>query len=135
ETTRQICTSDQHPPPTCIRVYDWQCLDELTRDGVTLCASPLLSGAQIVLAGDITRTSAYEQGRVAIQDAGSQLVALLVGHGETILDCCAAPGGKTALLARRNPSALVVASELHPHRARLLRDLVCLLNVRIVAGD
>lgn len=135
ETTRQICMSDQHLPPTCICVYDRQCLDELTREGVTLGPSRLLSGAQIVLAGDITRTQAYQKGRVAIQDAGSQLVALLVGRGKTILDCCAAPGGKTALLARRNPTALVVASELHPHRARLLRDFVCQPNVRIVAGD
>jgi 16S rRNA (cytosine967-C5)-methyltransferase len=135
ETTRQICLADQHPPATCIHVYDRQGLDELTREGVNLGPSRLLSAAQIVVAGDITRTRAYEQGHVAIQDAGSQLVALLVGPGKTILDCCAAPGGKTALLARRNPAALVVASELHPHRARLLRDRVSLPNVRIVAGD
>jgi 16S rRNA (cytosine967-C5)-methyltransferase len=135
ETTRQMCLADQHPPATCIHVYDRQGLDELTRDGVKLGPSRLLSAAQIVLAGDITRTEAYQRGHVAIQDAGSQLVALLVGQGKTILDCCAAPGGKTALLARRNPHALVVASELHPHRARLLRDLVRLPNVRIVAGD
>lgn len=135
ETTRQICLADQHPPATCIHVYDRQGLDEVTREGVKLAPSRLLSAAQIVIAGDITRTPAYQQGRVAIQDAGSQLVALLVAQGKTILDCCAAPGGKTALLARRNPNALVVASELHPHRARLLRDLVRLPNVRIVAGD
>jgi 16S rRNA (cytosine967-C5)-methyltransferase len=135
ETARQICMSDQHPPPTYIRVHDRQSLDELPREGVTLCKSRLLSGAQIVVAGDITRTRVYRQGQVAIQDVGSQLVALLVGHGKIILDCCAAPGGKTALLARQNPTALVVASDLHPHRARLLRDLVSRPNVRIVAGD
>ena len=135
EAARRICASDQHPPPTCIRVYDRQYLNDLTREGVTLGPSRLLSAAQIVVAGDITRTLAYQQGRVAIQDAGSQLVALLVGHGQTILDCCAAPGGKTALLARSNPAALVVASELHPHRARLLRDLVRIPNVRFVTGD
>jgi 16S rRNA (cytosine967-C5)-methyltransferase len=48
---------------------------------------------------------------------------LLAGHGEMILDCCAAPGSKTALLARRNPRAKVFATELHPHRARLLQSL------------
>ncbi len=135
ETTRQICKADQHAPATCIRVHDRQCLDELAREGVILGPSRLLSAAQIILAGDVTRTRAFEQSRVAIQDAGSQLVALLVGRGKTILDCCAAPGVKTALLAQRNTTALVVASELHPHRARLLRDLVCLPKVRIVAGD
>jgi len=39
------------------------------------------------------------------------------------------------LLANRNPAATVVASELHPHRARLLRKLVCLPNVRILPAD
>jgi 16S rRNA (cytosine967-C5)-methyltransferase len=58
-----------------------------------------------------------------------------VGHGEKILDCCAAPGSKTALLAKRNPHARVFASELHPHRARLLRHLVSLPNVHTVVAD
>jgi 16S rRNA (cytosine967-C5)-methyltransferase len=65
---------------------------------------------------------------------------LLAGRGEAIvnsaiLDCCAAPGSKTALLARRNPSAKVFATELHPHRARLLKNLSRLPNVNVVAAD
>jgi 16S rRNA (cytosine967-C5)-methyltransferase len=72
---------------------------------------------------------------VAIQDEASQLVALLVGKGSRILDCCAAPGGKTRLLAGRNPEAAIVAVELHPHRARLLRKLVPARNVQIVVAD
>jgi len=46
-----------------------------------------------------------------------------------------APGSKTALLARRNPRAEVVATELHPHRARLLQSLNRLPNVQVVAAD
>jgi len=72
---------------------------------------------------------------VMIQDEGSQLVALLVGHGKKILDCCAAPGGKTRILAERNPEATVVAMDLHPQRAALLKKLVTAGNVRVVAGD
>jgi 16S rRNA (cytosine967-C5)-methyltransferase len=52
-----------------------------------------------------------------------------------ILDCSAAPGNKTALLARRNPHAAVFATELHPHRARLLQNLNRLPNVYVVAAD
>jgi 16S rRNA (cytosine967-C5)-methyltransferase len=62
-------------------------------------------------------------------------VALLVGRGERILDCCAAPGNKTSYIAARNPQALVVASELHPHRARLLRGLAQQPNIRVIAAD
>jgi 16S rRNA (cytosine967-C5)-methyltransferase len=70
-----------------------------------------------------------------IQDEASQLVSLLVGRGSNILDCCAAPGGKTRTLAERNPNARIVAAELHPHRARLLRKLVAAPNVQVIAAD
>jgi 16S rRNA (cytosine967-C5)-methyltransferase len=39
------------------------------------------------------------------------------------------------LLARRNPNSRVLATELHPHRARLLRRLNRLPNVHVVAAD
>ncbi len=39
------------------------------------------------------------------------------------------------MLASRNPRSTVIASELHPHRARLLRSLVGQPNVRVVAAD
>jgi 16S rRNA (cytosine967-C5)-methyltransferase len=119
--------------------HDDQADAELASSGVQLSPGRLLSAARRVIAGDVTGTRAYQEGRVSIQDEASQLVALLAGRGETIvetiLDCCAAPGSKTALLARRNPRAKVFATELHPHRARLLQSLSRLPNVHVVAAD
>ena len=144
EPARQICAHDQHAPRPAIHIYDgqsefqspdFQSMDELAGAGIELAPGRLLAAARTVLAGDVTRTSAYRQGRISIQDEASQLVALLVGRGDTVLDCCAAPGGKTALLAARNPHSTVFASELHPHRARLLRSLVRQPNVRVVGAD
>ena len=63
------------------------------------------------------------------------MMAILAGRGSRILDCCAAPGGKTRVLAERNPQAGIVALELHPHRARLLRQLVQAKNVEVVNSD
>ncbi len=140
EAVRQICAYDQTVPETAIRIHGEQSAvgntdGELAAAGVQLAPGRLLSGARRVLAGDVTATRAYVEGRISIQDEASQLVAVLVGRGEKLLDCCAAPGSKTALLARRNPSAEVLATELHPHRARLLQSLNRMPNVRVVAAD
>jgi 16S rRNA (cytosine967-C5)-methyltransferase len=145
EAARQICAHDQMVPDTAIHIHDDLSSDDLSNKdqadaelaaaGVQLSSGRLLSAARRVLAGDVTGTRAYQEGRVSIQDEASQLVALLAGRGETILDCCAAPGSKTTLLARRNPRAKVLATELHPHRARLLRNLSGLPNVHVVAAD
>ena len=131
----KICNYDQQVPETTIRVTDPADEDELTREGVRLVPGRILSSARRAAIGNSTVTAAFRQGRVAFQDEASQLVSLLVGQGTTILDCCAAPGGKTRVLAQQNPSATILAVELHSHRARLLRKLVSAPNVRVVAAD
>jgi 16S rRNA (cytosine967-C5)-methyltransferase len=140
EAARQICVHDQTVPGTSIHIYSDESEVELVEGGVQLAPGRLLTAARRLLAGDVTATRAYQEGRVSIQDEASQLVALLVGRGEgsvdcKILDCCAAPGSKTVLIARRNPRAKVFATELHPHRARLLQNLSRLPNVHVIAAD
>ena len=69
-------------------------------------------------------------GRAGVQDEGSQLCALalaaapLDGPDRTWLDQCAGPGGKAALLADLAAArgARLLALELQPHRARLVRS-------------
>ena len=139
---RQICAHNQTVPVTAIHIHSdsaEETLAELAAAGVQLAPGRLLSSARRVLDGDFIRTPAYQQGRISIQDEASQLVALLADSSEksatTILDCCAAPGSKTTLLARRNPHGMVLATELHPHRARLLQSLNRLPNVRVITAD
>jgi 16S rRNA (cytosine967-C5)-methyltransferase len=135
KATQEICAYDQLIPQTTIRCSDPTLETELARAGIELASGNLLASARRVLSAGITRTKAFRDGRVAIQDEGSQLVGLLVGQGKRILDCCAAPGGKTRVLAEQNPQTSVVAVELHPHRARLLRRLVSAKNVEVVTSD
>lgn len=129
---------------------------ELAASGLQVLPGCLLSSARRVVAGNVTTTVAFRKGRFSIQDEASQLVAVLAGNHDRathdpgihddgihdhetdvrlILDCCAAPGIKTALLAQRNPRAKVLATELHPHRAHLLKKLTRLANVHIIAAD
>jgi 16S rRNA (cytosine967-C5)-methyltransferase len=135
EAAKQVCAYDQQIPETAIRVTDPTIADELNNEKIQLSPGHLLTSAYRVVAGDLIGTRAFREGRVVILDEASQLVALLVGEGANILDCCAAPGGKTRTLAARNSGASIVATELHPHRARMLRKLVSAPNVRVIAAD
>ena len=65
-----------------------------------------------------------EEGMPEIDD-GSRLVAELAAAAapspKRILDCCAAPGGKTAVLAARHPGAEIVASDISEKRLSAMR--------------
>ncbi len=135
QTAQRICGYDQIRPHTVIRLQDPAVERQLREEGVELAPGELLRSARRVTAGDLTRARAFRTNKFAVQDEVSQLIAHLVGRGNHILDCCAAPGGKTSIMADRNPEAYLVAVELHPHRAQLLRKLVHSPNVHVVCAD
>ncbi len=141
DAARQICQHDQSIPITAIRLRTPETEDQLKQEGITLSPGGLLASARRVQAGDITKTQAFRTSQIVIQDEASQLVAALVGAGSRILDCCAAPGGKTLAIADHNPTAAITAVELHPHRARLLEtrllqnSLQPSAQIKIVTAD
>ena len=134
-SVEHICSYDQCHPQVAVRGVTPAIEAELLEAGVVLEPGHLVTGSMRVKSGDLVQSRPFREGQVSIQDEGSQLVALLAGKGARILDCCAAPGGKTRLLAERNPQAEIVALELHPHRARRLRKMVPAKNVEVVVGD
>ena len=135
DAAKKICAYDQRVPGVSLAMREPAQGHRFQRPGITLGPGFLVTKSRRVIAGDLTKLRRAEQPPIFIQDEGSQLVALLVGQGSQILDCCAAPGGKARLVADRNPRALVVATELHPHRARLLRKLVPAPNLRVIVAD
>ena len=75
-------------------------------------------------AGGLAALPAYRAGLFSIQSEGSMLAAQAVGArpGMRILDACAAPGGKTCLMAERmGASGRVFAWDVHGHRVELIR--------------
>ncbi len=77
------------------------------------------------------RVDTVDISRMRPMSRASQLAALVVGSqdGERILDACAAPGGKTAMLRGE-----ITAVEVHPGRAKALADQ-SIPNVRVVTAD
>ncbi len=135
----RICRHDQAIPATAIRLRTPAAEQHLREEGVTLSPGSLLALARRVEAGDITKTKAFRTGQIIIQDEASQLAAAIVSHGSNILDCCAAPGGKTLAIADQNPAAAITAVELHPHRARLMQRLMLASHsnaqIQVVSAD
>jgi 16S rRNA (cytosine967-C5)-methyltransferase len=106
-----ICSYDQVLPPTTVRLASGTIEPEV----VDLVAGRFVSRARKVVAGDTANL------RLRIQDEGSQFVAELAGRGTRILDCCAAPGGKTSILAERNPDASITACDVSPARLKAMQ--------------
>jgi 16S rRNA (cytosine967-C5)-methyltransferase len=135
ETTERICRYDQQVPTTVLRLTSAADEEELRKIGIQFKPGALMNNARIVTKGDVTSTEAFRSGRVAIQDEGSQLVAMLLGRGKRILDCCAAPGSKTSAIASLAPEAEIIAIDVHPHRARLLQRMVRSKSVQVIVAD
>lgn len=114
--TSAICRFDQEQPIPVIRLMDVDAEESLQREGIELEPGAFLTSARRVVKGDVTATDAFHRGMVRIQEEASQLVAELAGEGTRILDSCAAPGGKTAVLAERNPQAEITACDVSPKR-------------------
>jgi 16S rRNA (cytosine967-C5)-methyltransferase len=126
-TTALLEANNRAPRLTC-SVHDpalrEEILAELQRAGLQVSEARLLHSAFAVSGGSPTKTSAFREGRISIQDEASQAVSLLldVHEGDRVLDLCAAPGGKTMHLARAaGPTGVVVAADLHLHRLRAMQ--------------
>lgn len=134
-----VCRHDQIPPATSICLTAPEIEADLAEAGITLAPGTLLTAARTVLTGDVTATAAFREGRIRIQDEGSQLVAEIAAQAPpqsthaavNLLDCCAAPGGKTLILAGRHLHARIVACESSAPRLEQLRKRLAPLGDRV----
>jgi 16S rRNA (cytosine967-C5)-methyltransferase len=80
---------------------------------------------------EVNQLPGFAEGVVSVQDLGAQCAVfpLQLSAGMRVLDACAAPGGKTALMAEREPNlAALAAVDVDPQRLLRVRE-------NLVRGD
>lgn len=93
--------------------------------------SLLAPSALVKEQGHFAGHSFFKEGRIAIQDESSQLVApaLELQGDEWVLDACAAPGGKTTHMASYLTTGKVTALDLYDHKLKLIQENANRLHV------
>lgn len=123
------------------RISREDCLAQLKQEGFEVEPSPLIDEAIRMVKGSIAKSSLFEKGYLTIQDESSMLpaYALKIEEGLTVLDACAAPGGKTTHIAEKlRSTGKVFAFDIHEHKIKLISDNINRLgleNVEAKQGD
>ncbi len=145
ERTTALLQANNRPASLTCAVLDQEAStpvgDSLRESGFDVTPGRWLRGALQISGGNPGASQAYRSGKINLQDEASQMVAHLVdvGASQTVLDACAAPGGKTMLLARAaSLGGRVIAGDLREHRLRATQEQLtrtAITNVRLVALD
>jgi 16S rRNA (cytosine967-C5)-methyltransferase len=147
--TRRLCEWNNVPPETILRVETTKVtpsnfMKELELAGIDAKPHPfpcLETFVTLPRGVPVPKVPGYDEGWFTVQDpATSASVELLDPEpGESVLDACAAPGGKTSMIAgMMEGEGELVAMDVHEDRLETLRDTVQRTGwdfIQIVKGD
>lgn len=129
EKTDEFLADTLTPAPIFARVNTLRTDTEtlihiLAEEGVTATAAALPNAIQLQLSGAIEALPSYRKGLFHLQGLSSQtaVATLAPKPGQTLLDLCCAPGGKTFTAAQyMNNEGRIYGFDLHDHRVDLIR--------------
>ena len=129
EGARALLLADNAQPPTYAQVNlcRFSCEEtaqQLEREGAHAAVHPWLPGCLVLTGtGNLESLTAFRKGMFYVQDCAARLAVTAAGltPGERVLDCCAAPGGKSFAAAQNlEDRGEVVCCDIHPHKIKLM---------------
>lgn len=137
---RRLLAADNEIPPTALRVNRLRGTAEevsaaLTEENAVFSPLPPLPDFFALKEGRAADLSVFRRGMVTVQDPAAALPVLCaeVKPGMRVLDACAAPGGKTFLLAQEmEDRGEILACDLHPNKLERLRTAAERLGIRSI---
>ena len=98
----------------------------LEQEGVSAKPHPWMPDCLVLTAtGNLEKLPSFREGLFYVQDPAAKLSVLCAGlrAGDMVLDCCAAPGGKSFSAAIATEGKGIIAScDVHPHKAVLIEN-------------
>lgn len=143
ERLEALLESHNQAPAVCEQVNrlrtDAEALREsLAAEGMEAQPHPWLPDCLLVSGGGIEQSAAFRDGLFYVQDPAAKLAVLALDPepGEHILDCCAAPGGKSfAAAIRMENRGSVTACDIHPHKIQLLEAGAARLGIDCLSAQ
>ncbi len=133
-------------PPLIIRTNTLktttdELVQTLNNEGVDTVRAVADDSLELSKCGGVEKLRAFNNGLFHVQDAASQLCisALDPRPNETVLDLCAAPGGKSFTVAEHmNNTGRIIACDIHNHRLELIKSGASRLgitNIEYIVND
>lgn len=140
ETAKLLAANNTRAPITAmvntLKTTPEELMEALKEEGVEAQPHPWMEGCLLLSkTGDLERRKAFREGLFYVQDPASRLAIQAAGvkPGMRVLDCCAAPGGKSfaTAIAMKNQGE-IISCDLHPHKKKLIQAGADRLGLSVV---